>query len=209
MGSVKERTYGGRTAAQRSGARRGLLVEAAFELVASDGWRALRVDTVCRAAGLNKRYFYESFAGLDELTGAVMQQLAEETIAVTLAAIDGSPDPDAATTRAVEALVTHVTHDPRRARVLFGAVPPAEAAAVHRTTAIRRVIAAAAEQGRSLHALTDDAVLGAAAAMLVGGTSQVVLDWLDGGIPASRERLVADLIAFWEAIAAAAVRRAA
>ena len=45
--------------------------------------------------------------------------------------------------------------------------------------------------------------------MLVGGTSQAVLDWLDGRIAASREALVEDLVALWLLISAGTAARLA
>ena len=36
--------------------------------------------------------------------------------------------------------------------------------------------------------------------MLVGGTSQAVLDWLDGRVAQTREEFIDDLVALWLAI---------
>jgi AcrR family transcriptional regulator len=52
--------------------RRKRLVGAAFEIAGTEGAGALGVGRVCRAAGLTKRYFYESFASLSELQSAVV-----------------------------------------------------------------------------------------------------------------------------------------
>jgi AcrR family transcriptional regulator len=52
--------------------RRGRVVEAAYQIAGADGAGALGVGRVCRAAGLTKRYFYESFASLTELQSAVV-----------------------------------------------------------------------------------------------------------------------------------------
>lgn len=212
MGTVKEsqpRTYGGRTGDERAADRRDALVRAAFELVADDGWRQLNVGALCREAALNKRYFYETFDGLDAVIAAVTTWLADEAIATTLAALGPDETGDEATTRrAITAFVEYLTDDPRRARVLFGAVPAADAAAGHRAAAIRQVIATVSTQGRAIHALDDDAGVEAAAAMLVGGTSQAVLDWLDGRIVCSREAFIDDLVGLWHAIGGRAATRA-
>jgi AcrR family transcriptional regulator len=214
MGSVKDtqpRTYGGQTGDERTASRRDALVEAAFALVAEDGWRQLRIESLCRQAGLNKRYFYESFDGLDAVIAAVMQRVAEDAIAVTLATIDHERPEDEVIRAAISTFVGHLTDDPRRARVLFGAVPAGDAAADHRSAAIRQVIATVAVEGRALHALAPGPSVDTAAAMLVGGTSQAVLDWLDGRITCSREAFVDDLVALWQAVgegvAALAARR--
>lgn len=194
------RTYGGQTGDERLAQRREALLDAAFTLVADQGWRALRIDALCREAGLNKRYFYESFKDLDAAVAALTRRLAEDAIAATLAAMRPGASPHEATRQAISAFVGHLTADPRRARVLFGAVPAGDAAAGHRTEAVRRVIAVAAATGRDLHAVGRDPFVDTAAAMLVGGTSQVLLDWLDGGLDADASRLVDDLVALWQII---------
>ncbi len=52
--------------------RRNRVVEAAYEISGTEGAAALGVGRVCLAAGLTKRYFYESFASLAELQSAVV-----------------------------------------------------------------------------------------------------------------------------------------
>jgi AcrR family transcriptional regulator len=52
--------------------RRNRLVGAAFQIAGTEGAGALGVGRVCLAAGLTKRYFYESFASLAELRSAVV-----------------------------------------------------------------------------------------------------------------------------------------
>ena len=52
--------------------RRSRLVAAAYEIAGTVGAGVLGVGRVCLAAGLTKRYFYESFASLAELQSAVV-----------------------------------------------------------------------------------------------------------------------------------------
>src|ERR1700692_2581615 len=52
--------------------RRNRVVEAAYEIAGTEGAGALGVGRVCLAAGLTKRYFYESFGSLTELLSAVV-----------------------------------------------------------------------------------------------------------------------------------------
>jgi AcrR family transcriptional regulator len=203
MGQVKStrrRVYGGRTGAERATARRDALVEAGFALVAEHGWRVLSIDSVCRRAGLNKRYFYESFDGLDALIGELTNRLADDAIRVTLAQLDPELPRDEATGRAITAFIEHLTDDPRRVRVLFGAVPAADAAAGHRAAAIRRLINTVATRGRSIYDLRDGSEADLTAAMLIGGTSQALLDWLDGRVACTRAELVERIVVLWLAI---------
>jgi AcrR family transcriptional regulator len=53
-------------------ARREPLVRAGLEIAGTEGADALGVGRVCLAAGLTKRYFYESFSSLAELQSAVV-----------------------------------------------------------------------------------------------------------------------------------------
>lgn len=213
MGRVKAdttptppRTYGGRTADQRAAQRHAALLEAAFDLVAEEGWRTLRIEALCRRASLNKRYFYEAFGDIDAVVAAVTGRLAGEAITVTLAQVHAGEDrsSDATVRRAVTAFVEHLTDDPRRARVLFGALPADAAAARHRSAAIREVIVTVVSEGRQLHDVPDDAFAQTAASMLVGGTSQAILDWLDGRIDCSRTAFVDRVVVLWQAVGAGA-----
>jgi AcrR family transcriptional regulator len=52
--------------------RRQRLMGSAYEIAGTQGAGALGVGRVCVAAGLTKRYFYESFASLAELQSAVV-----------------------------------------------------------------------------------------------------------------------------------------
>lgn len=201
------RTYGGQTGDERLAQRQEALLDAAFTLVADQGWRALRIDALCREAGLNKRYFYESFKDLDAAVAALTGRLAQDAIAATLAAIEPGAGAREATRQGITAFVGHLIEDPRRARVLFGAVPAGDAAAGHRSDAIRQVIAAAAATGRDLHEIGADPFVDTGAAMLVGGTSQAILDWLDGRIDRDAAQLVDDIVALWQILGDGLARR--
>ena len=52
--------------------RRNRVIEAAYKIAGTEGAGAIGVGRVCLAAGLTKRYFYESFATLTELQSAVV-----------------------------------------------------------------------------------------------------------------------------------------
>jgi len=64
--------FKGVSADDRRSDRRNRLVVAAFEIAGTEGAGALGVGRVCLAAGLTKRYFYESFGSLAELQSAVV-----------------------------------------------------------------------------------------------------------------------------------------
>ena len=65
----------------RRAERRALLVDAAYRLFGDEGESAVSVRSVCRECGLNTRYFYESFADVDDLLGAVYDRVSAELVA--------------------------------------------------------------------------------------------------------------------------------
>ena len=97
--------------------RRNRLVGAAFEIAGTEGAGALGVGRVCLAAGLTKRYFYESFASLAELQSAVV----DHAIAAMLERVDPfRPTGPGGPPRAwLEAFVGALVDDERLARVLL------------------------------------------------------------------------------------------
>ncbi len=97
--------------------RRNRLVGAAFEIAGTEGAGALGVGRVCLAAGLTKRYFYESFASLAELQSAVV----DHAIAAMLERVDlFRPTGPGGPPRAwLEAFVGALVDDERLARVLL------------------------------------------------------------------------------------------
>jgi AcrR family transcriptional regulator len=194
-----DRTYGGRSAAERIAERRTALIDATFDLIAQDGWNQLRIERICRTAGLNKRYFYESFADLDAISIAVLDRLAGDAIDATLAAMDLDQPIEVFVRAGISALVHHLTDDPRRARVLFAETPTGETAARHRTEAIHQLVATASAQGRRVHNLGDtrDPLIDLVGSLLVGGTIQATLDWLDGRLHDDIERFIDDLARLW------------
>ncbi|MEJ7633509.1 TetR/AcrR family transcriptional regulator [Aeromicrobium sp.] len=115
-----ERTYAGSTLEVRREQRRAALVEATLDLVGEGGSSAVSVRSVCRAAGLTDRYFYESFASRDELLVAVFDEVSAEMYATASRVIDevgGTPRDKARAS--LMALVLLTSDDPRKGRMLL------------------------------------------------------------------------------------------
>lgn len=206
--------WAGLAAADRRAERRTLLLDAAYELLGTEGWSGTTVRAVCQAARLNPRYFYESFDDLDALVVAVydrlVAQLAGEVRAAVTAAGD---DPRAHTRAAIDRIVGFIDEDRRRARVLYVEALGNEALNRRRIETGHALVA-----GVERHTVERHGPLGPGeqigrigAAVLVGGTSELVLAWLDGRITVSREQLVDDattlFLALGEAAAGIAARR--
>ena len=109
--------FKGISADDRRTERRNRLVEAAYEIAGTEGAAALGVGRVCLAAGLTKRYFYESFASLAELQSAVV----DHAIAVMSERVDPfRPDGAQRATKAwLAAFVGALVDDECLARVLL------------------------------------------------------------------------------------------
>ncbi len=109
--------FKGVSATDRRIDRRNRLVGAAFEIAGSQGADALGVGRVCLAAGLTKRYFYESFCSLAELQSAVVDHAIE---AMSQRVDPFRPaGPGGAPQAWLEAFVGALVDDERLARVLL------------------------------------------------------------------------------------------
>lgn len=204
------RMYAGESSDERVGRRQAALIDAATALIVEDGGRQLRVEGVCRRAGLVKRYFYESFADIDELIGAVIDGIADGFLAVVVDAVDEAQPARQSMRQAIGAMVDYVTEEPRRATVLFGEMSASESAARFRADAGRRISAAVGALAVRMDKRTraDDPITTLTATMLIGGIFQALLDWIDGQIPMSRDELVEDMTELVLAIGEGAISRA-
>jgi AcrR family transcriptional regulator len=179
---------------RRSG-RRELLLDVAFELLGTEGWSATTVRAVCASARLNPRYFYESFADLDALIVAVYDRLVAELGDAVLAALDlAPPDPRSQAHAAIETIVRFVDEDRRRAKVLYVEALGNEALNKRRIETGHQMVNLVELVANQRHgALPKGEHIGRiGASILVGGTGELVVAWLEGRIPVSREQLVDD-----------------
>jgi AcrR family transcriptional regulator len=86
------RPYAGASREARERARRERIIAAGIELFGTVGYRAATVGAVCETAGLNKRYFYESFATLEDLLCEVYQRVVADLRAAVLAGGGGGTE---------------------------------------------------------------------------------------------------------------------
>jgi AcrR family transcriptional regulator len=167
-----------------------LLLDAAFDLLGTEGSAATTVRAVCAAAQLNPRYFYESFADLDALLVAVYDRLGEELSEAVEKAVAAAPA--AGQVRAVvESTVRFVDSDRRRGRVLYHEALGNEALnrrRVESSFALADLLAGGAKERQ------------VAASFVVGGFSEVLMAWLEGRITISRTRLIDQTTALFLAI---------
>ncbi|QYL16973.1 transcriptional regulator [Mycolicibacterium pallens] len=196
-----QRSYGGRTADARRTARQASLRETALDIMAANEWRTATVDKVCAAAGLNKRYFYESFTDLDALAAAVVDAIADDVREATLAAVAGTEGQplEYQAFVGVSAAVRTLVEDPRRARVLLGGVAASSAFLDHRVAVMHDLTGVLIEHGRRVHdvALERDPLAKVAPAFIVGGSADAILAWVNGAIDVTLDELIAQLATLW------------
>jgi AcrR family transcriptional regulator len=189
--------WAGVSAEDRRAERRTLLLDAAFELLGTEGWSATTVRSVCHAAKLNYRYFYENFADLDELIVALYDRLVAELGTQAIDALEAAgEDPAARLRAAIDCIVGFVADDARRARVLYVEALGNEALNRRRIETGHAVVALVEEQG-TRPGEPRHPIARVAAAILVGGLSELIVAWLDGRIDATREQLVDDATALF------------
>ncbi len=192
---------------ERQAERRRLLLDAGFELLGSAGVAGTTVRGVCETAKLNPRYFYESFADLDELLVAVFDQVSVESLDVMLHAVaECEPDPLAVTRAGVGSFVRFVTDDPRRAQVLFIEGLGNEALGRRRLDSMLELVdlfrrKAARAQGEDVQ---ENSVTLVALNLVVGGMAELLITWLQGRLEVTIEELIEDASQLFVALGAAA-----
>jgi AcrR family transcriptional regulator len=172
-----------------------MVLDAAFDVLATEGWTGTTVRAVCQRARLNPRYFYESFDDLDGLIVAVFDRIIEELTAVVADAQSAADDTPRAQVRAtVSAIVGFVDEDRRRGRILYVEALGNETLNRRRLDTARALVGAVEQQGatRRGHRRGADERGRLTAAFVVGGMTEVLVEWLDGRIQRTREQLVDD-----------------
>jgi AcrR family transcriptional regulator len=191
------RSYRGASADERRARRRAALLAAGLDLLGTRGWSGTTVRGVCAAAGLNDRYFYESFADLDALRLAVVDDLVAQGTAAILAATHTPRDLRARTRAVVTAIVDFFTADPRRAHILvheFGSRP---LLAGRRRGLIQGLVGIFTGQVHEIlgPVPVSDADVELTALTLIGGGFELITTWLRGDLAVGREHLIDFVVA--------------
>ena len=82
-----QRSYAGRTAAERRAERRERLLEAGLQLFGTDGYAATSIEKLCAAAGVSTRSFYEEFDGREALLMALHDRVTQRALDAVIAAL--------------------------------------------------------------------------------------------------------------------------
>lgn len=182
----------------RRAERRALLIDAAYALFGTGGEAALTVRSVCRESALNTRYFYESFADIGELLGAVFDKVAAELGAAVDTAMTSAGDSLSARTRAgVAAVLGFSSVDPRRGRVLFTDARANPVLTERRAALQDQLLDAVLAEGARLHPGSDPVATRVGAAMYTGAMAELAQQWLSGALGADLDVVVDAAVRFF------------
>ena len=163
--------------------RRALLVDAGFQLFGDEGEAAVSVRSICRECGMNTRYFYESFADVDDLLGAVYDRVSAQLADVVEAAISEAEDSVRARTRAgIAAVLGFSSADPRRGRVLFTEARANPVLAARRAAAQELLREGVLSEGGRLVPGSDPVANAVGAAIFTGAMTELAQQWLTGSL---------------------------
>ncbi len=184
----------GFSAADRRAARRERLVEATLDIVGADGAGAITVTRLCQKAGLNERYFYESFADKTEALVAAGDHVAESLVAGILERLAGaSEDPRSRASAAIGAAVDVLADDPRKG-ALFLEASSTPALAQRRVALAETFVDLLLSQALvtlRLELTTPIESWGRfAATHLFGGVLETMSAWMRGSLGLTRDELV-------------------
>lgn len=196
--------YGGVPAEERRAERRARLLDAGLQTLGTEGWQATTVRGICKEAGLNTRYFYESFSGLDELLIAVFDRIVADAVAAVLAALDEVPQTAPEQARAiVSTFVASTTDDPRKARVAFIEAMGSEALMRRRLDSLQDFANLTSAFALRFHAPDglDERAAAINAQVLSGGLIEAIVARLEGRLDVTRGQLIDHCTALYAAAA--------
>jgi AcrR family transcriptional regulator len=202
------RRYRGITAEERSAERRERLMDAGLEVFGTQGYAASSVRAVTQEAGLNPRYFYESFTSREDLLYEVYLRIVTDIATEAIKGVAEATTIEDQARAGLRAGWLLLTSDPRKARIVALEVVGVS----DRLEQLRR---------QTRHALADMTVRNAlsiasegvklrldpvlTARALIGGVVELLSDWIHGDVTATPDEVVEHLTVIFEAAAYAAV----
>lgn len=197
------RSYGGRSAAERVADRRARLVDATVAVLAEQGEAHTTMTAICAAAGLTERYFYESFATLDDALLAALETVCEEIAQVavsTLEATEGTPD--ARVHAVMAAFVDLVVRAPARAQVavIHSSANPRLRARRHELVAMFADLVASEAATLYGEAAWPPGRARIHGLVYIAGFAELVASWLAGDVTMSSDELVDTAVVLFASI---------
>jgi AcrR family transcriptional regulator len=197
------RLWQGQTGSERVDERRRRLMDAAFELLGTEGATAVTVRAVTRVSGLSPRYFYESFTDREELLREVFDDrfaIIKRAVAEAMAVAD--EDFDARARASLDATARCLEDDPRLGRAMLRETLADETLRLHAERALPEFVLGVALEalGNDFPEDLDVAALQVAVLSVAGVQVTLFLAWCEGELKLGREELVERVIAVVNAI---------
>jgi AcrR family transcriptional regulator/DNA-binding MarR family transcriptional regulator len=149
--------------------QRARLLDAAFAVVAEDGYRRMTARRVSGRAGVSNKTFYDLFSDREDCFLATFDHAVDELAAVVLPAWEGERDWATAVRAGLGALLGFLDGEPALRRLVFVEALGAGPRVLARRVEVLGVLQGAVDQGRAgmkvgreLPALTAEGVVGAA-----------------------------------------------
>ena len=196
MGSTatgSERSYGGKTSTERAAERRERLVAATIAVLAESGEARATMTAICAGAGLTERYFYESFASLDEAMVAAFDEVCNEILGLAARVIGDTPGtPEQRVHAVMRSFVDLVVTAPEKGRVAVMNASPGHPLRARRDELIGVFADFVAREADDLYGdrtwPTDRTRL--FGVVYIAGFAELVGTWLNGGVEQSPDELV-------------------
>jgi AcrR family transcriptional regulator len=196
--SAPARSYGGRSAQERSDERHARLVEAAIAVLAGQGERAT-MTAICQEAGLTERYFYESFPNRDAALVAALERVSAEIAGNAVRVLQETPGSTEERVLAMAVDFAHWAVEHRDRAVV--AVMHARSIAALRQRRKELVVSfaeIAAHEAAGLYGerAWDPDRARTQGILFIGGLAELVAAWLSGDValePDELAEVVADL----------------
>ncbi len=193
---------------ERSEERRRRLLDTALELYSTAGYAATSIGTLCRAAKVTERHFYDEFGSREQLLRALYDDIVDSAMTDVLTdVLAAEPDPRARAHAGLGAFLRSMLADPRRARVTgVEAVGVSAEFEQHRRRTLHAFADLVASQASEMspQAAADPERTRRAAIALVGGVGETVVDQALSEHPAPIDQLVQEMN--WLYDAAASIR---
>jgi len=192
--STPVRSYGGKTAVERTQERRARLVDATIALLAAHGEAGTTMTAICGRAGLTERYFYESFPHREDALLAALDHVCERIAGITLGAVEATPgSPEERVHAVMAAFVSLVSDDPA-----LGLVATVQSSSTPRLRARRHeligdfadLVASEALELYGEHAWPADRAR-VQGMVYIAGFAELVGSWLTGEVDLTAEQLTA------------------
>jgi AcrR family transcriptional regulator len=194
------RPYRGVEAADRIAGRRHRFLEAGLDILGSDSdLSELTVRGICRQAGVALRYFYESFTDKDDLVAAVFDWVIADIAATTQAAVTAAPLKEQSRAGMAN-IVRTIAADTRVGRLLFSSQLSNSVVLRKRAESFALMAMLTFQHAGALGARNSDRIK-AASHFVVGGVTQMITAWLEGGITLDADQLVDQLAAMIDELA--------